>query len=130
MHISEGRDALLLDGDCGLCHGLANFMDPRLHKEADIAYREIASKEGEELISGMEIWKREADTVYLFRGDEVFVKSSAAIRCLLYLKWHWKIWFPILWLVPLPIRDMAYDLVARNRHRFFARPEVCTFRVD
>tara|TARA_Y100001970_G_scaffold60892_1_gene77526 strand:- start:17804 stop:18121 length:318 start_codon:yes stop_codon:yes gene_type:complete len=105
-------------------------MDPRLHRGADIAYREIASIEGQEMISGLEKWKMDADTVYLFRGEEVFVKSSAAIRCLLYLKWYWRMWFPILWLVPLPIRDMVYNIVARNRHRFFSRPEVCTFRID
>ena len=56
MQIAEGRDVLLLDGDCGLCHRLALFMDPRLNEDADIAYREISSDEGQELISELEEW--------------------------------------------------------------------------
>ena len=130
MQISEGRDVLLLEGDCGLCHRLALFMDPRLHEDADIAYREISSEEGQKMISELEEWEARADTVYLFREGRSFVRSSAAIRCLLYLKWYWRIWFPIMWLVPAPIRDIAYRIVAKNRHRFFDRPEACTFRID
>ena len=130
MQIAEGRDVLLLDGDCGLCHRLALFMDPRLNEDADIAYREISSDEGQELISELNEWERRADTVYLFRDGRSFVRSSAAIRCLLYLKWYWRIWLPIMWLVPVPLRDIAYRIVANNRHRFFDRPEACTFRID
>ena len=130
MQIAEGRDVLLLDGDCGLCHRLALFMDPRLNEDADIAYREISSDEGQELISELNEWERRADTVYLFRDGRSFVRSSAAIRCLLYLKWYWRIWFPIMWLVPVPLRDIAYRIVANNRHRVFDRPEACTFRID
>ena len=130
LKISEGRDVLLLDGDCGLCHRLALFMDSRLHSGSDIAYRQIESVEGRELISGLPLWKQEADTVYLFRDGRAFVKSAATIRCLLYLKWHWRIWFPILWVIPLPIRDIGYRIVAKYRYRFFSRPEICTFRID
>ena len=130
MQIAEGRDVLLLDGDCGLCHRLALFMDPRLNEDADIAYREISSDEGQELISELNEWERRADTVYLFRDGRSFVRSSAAIRCLLYLKWYWRIWFPIMWLVPVPLRAIAYRIVANNRHRFFDSTEACTFRID
>ena len=33
------RDFLFLDGDCGLCHSLATFMDKRMKKDANIGYR-------------------------------------------------------------------------------------------
>ncbi|MBP50511.1 MAG: hypothetical protein CMA68_00285 [Euryarchaeota archaeon] len=105
-------------------------MDPRLDSDSDIAYRQIESEESRELISRLPEWKQEADTVYLFRDGQAFVRSAAAIRCLLYLKWHWKIWFPVLWLIPLPIRDFVYGIVAKYRYRFFTRPEICTFRID
>ena len=130
LEINLERDVLLLDGDCGLCHRLALFMDPRLDSSSDIAYRQIESEESRELISRLPVWKQEADTVYLFRDGRAFVRSAAAIRCLLYLKWHWKIWFPLLWVIPLPVRDIVYRVIAKYRYRFFARPEICTFRID
>ena len=44
IKLDSSRDALLLDGDCGLCHQLAFFMDSRLATDANIAYRPINSK--------------------------------------------------------------------------------------
>ena len=37
---------------------------------------------------------------------------------------------PVLLIVPLPLRDIAYNIVARFRHKIFKRPEVCSFRID
>ncbi len=45
------RDFLLLDGDCGLCHRLATFMDKRLARGQDIGYRPILSEEGQAMIA-------------------------------------------------------------------------------
>ena len=41
MKLGTERDVLLLDGDCGLCHRLAIFMDKRKRLDADIAFRPI-----------------------------------------------------------------------------------------
>ena len=124
------RDFLFLDGNCGLCHGLASFMDNRLALGADISFRAIQSAEVQEVISNFPNRQKEADTVYLIRKDRAYIRSSAAIRCLLYLKWYWKLWFPVLWVIPVPIRDAIYRIIAMNRHRIFKRPNSCSFRID
>ncbi len=128
--LNPGRDVLLLDGDCGLCHRLAQFMDPKLAPGVDIAYRPIKTKEAQNLIATFPEWQQWVDTVYLFRNGCSYIKSAAVIRCLLYMRWEWRMWFPIFWIIPLPIRDMIYRFVARYRHRVFKQPEVCTFRID
>ena len=122
------RDVLLLDGDCGLCHRLSIFMDNRLDYFSAITYRPILSQDGMDLIKSFPLFQQDCDTVYLYRNGRSYIRSSAAIRCLLYLKWYWKIWFYIFWLIPLPIRDMVYTIVARYRHKIFKKPETCTFR--
>jgi len=124
------RDVLLLDGECGLCHRLAFFMDPRLAEGSNIGYRPIKSDDGQGLILTFPQWQQRADTVYLFRNGRSYIRSAAAIRCLLYLRWYWKVWFPFLWIIPLPFRDIVYRSVAKYRHRIFKRPESCTFRID
>ena len=121
---------MLLDGDCGLCHRLARFMDPKLAPGVDIAYRPIESEEAQNLIATFPEWQQQSDTVYLFRDGRSYVRSAAVIRCLLYMIWCWRMWFLILWIIPLPIRDMVYRFVAEYRHRIFKKPEVCTFRID
>ena len=128
--LNTKRDVLFLDGDCGLCHGLAFFMDDRLAIDSDISYRPIQSPEVQDIISNFTDRQQKADTVYLIRANKVYIRSSAAIRCLLYLKWYWKLWFPVLWLIPLPVRDTIYRMIAMSRHKIFKKPESCSFRID
>ena len=127
---SEHRDYLLLDGDCGLCHRLASFIDNRLGKAKNLGYRPNLSEDAARVIASMPEKLSKADTVYLIRNGKPYIRSAAGIRCLLYMKWYYKIWFPIFWLIPLAIRDLAYKFIAKYRHKIFKKPQVCTFRID
>ena len=124
------RDVLLLDGDCGLCHRLAQFIDKRRATDADLAYRPIQSDDAQTLIATFPRKQQAADTVYIVRNGKSYIRSAAGIRALLYMKWYWRMWFPLVWLVPLPIRDITYVIIAKNRHRVFSKPDICSFRID
>ena len=102
------RDFLLLDGDCGLCHRLATFIDKRMAKGKDLGYRPILSEDAQVMIATFPKKQQNADSVYLLRNGRSYIRSAAGIRCLLYMKWYYSMWFPILWLIPLPIRDIGY----------------------
>jgi predicted DCC family thiol-disulfide oxidoreductase YuxK len=128
--MSANRDFLLLDGDCGLCHRLAVFLDKRLAKGKEIGYRPILSDDGQEMIATFPQKQQDSDTVYLLRNGKSYIRSAAGIRCLLYMKWYYAMWFPPLWLIPLPIRDIGYRIIAKYRHKIFKKPETCLFRVD
>ena len=119
--LEENRDILLFDGKCIFCHRLAFFMDKRLGRQEDIAFRPIKFKDAKNLIKSFSKKHQNSDTVYLYRKGKSYIRSSAAIRCLLYLKWNWNIWFYILWVVPLPIRDLVYRIIAANRHKIFLK---------
>ena len=125
MMLAKERDVLLLDGDCGLCHRLAQFINRRRRKELDLEFRPIESEEGKKLISNLPEKQQNADSVYLIRNGKSYIRSAAGIRVLLYLKWYWKIWFPIVWIVPFPFRDIVYRLIAKFRHRIFKPPASC-----
>ena len=124
------RDYLLLDGDCGLCHRLATFIDKRLGKEKDLGYRPILSGDAQKMIATFPKKQQDADSVYLFRNGKSYIRSAAGIRCLLYMKWYYAMLFPIFWIIPLPIRDIGYRIIAKYRHKFFKKPTECLFRVD
>ena len=60
----------------------------------------------------------------LLDSDGVHVRSAAVLRILRGLG----SWFLLLRLgvvLPRPIRDAIYDMVARNRYRWFGRRDVC-----
>ena len=116
---------LILDGDCGLCNRAAMFLKPRLSKNKKIIFLTNESKEGKEIIKKLSSKKREADTVYFIRNGKSHIRSAAAIRCLLFMKWHYRVLYPFCWIIPSPIRDLAYSIISKNRHRIFTEPETC-----
>jgi predicted DCC family thiol-disulfide oxidoreductase YuxK len=124
------RDFLLLDGDCGLCHRLAAFIDKRLAKGQDLGYRPILSDDAQSMIASFPKRQQDTDSVYLVRNGKSYIRSAAGIRGLLYMRWYYSMWFPVLWLIPLPIRDIGYIIIAKYRHKFFKKPATCLFRVD
>ena len=81
------EDTLLLDGDCGLCNRVAIILHPRLDNDKNLRFLTNESEEGKKIIDELSTKKQKADTVYLIRNGESFIRSAAAIRCLLYLKW-------------------------------------------
>ena len=117
--------SLILDGDCGLCNRLAIFLNPRLNENSKLTFLTNESDEGIAMISKLSKKKQDADTVYLIKNNKSYIRSAAAIRCLLFMKWRYKIFFPFLWIVPIPIRDLAYIVISKNRHKIFAKPEIC-----
>ena len=130
INIEDQRDFLFLDGDCGLCHRLATFIDKRLAKGKNLGYRPILHQDAQRIIQTLPARLRDADSVYLIRKGTPYIRSSAGIRCVLYMRWYYKMWFPLLWLIPLPLRNIGYRLIAKYRHKFFKRPSECLFRVD
>ena len=124
------QDNLLLGGHYVLCHRLVFFMNSRLNDDINISYRPIKSEDSRHLIKTFPKNQQLSDTVYLYRKGRSHIRSLAAIRCLLYLKWYWRIWFYILWLIPSPLRDLKYQFIAAYRYRIFKKPQNCIFRID
>ena len=130
IDVNDQRDFLFLDGDCGLCHRLATFIDKRLGNGKQLGYRPILDEDAQRVIQALPSKLRDADSVYLIRNGKAYIRSAAGIRCVLYMRWYYKMWFPVLWLIPLPLRNIGYRLIAKYRHKFFKRPSECLFRVD
>ncbi|MDP6010411.1 MAG: DUF393 domain-containing protein [Candidatus Poseidoniaceae archaeon] len=112
--MSQQSDVLLYDGDCSLCSRSMRFVRKRLSKPLEIIEQE--SSEGKALIDGLPEKMKAMDSVYLIMKDRPHARSGAAIRCLLYMKWNWKMLFPLAWSIPSPLRNAAYRIIASRRH--------------
>ena len=104
------NDILLIDGLCGLCTRSGNFLNKRLSKGLEIS--ELESENGQMLLKKHAIT---VDSVVLIRNEKAYVRSAAAIRCLLYMKWNWKWLYPFAYIIPLPLRDLGYIIVSKLR---------------
>ncbi len=106
------EEVLLIDGLCALCTKTGNFIKNRQVKELELV--EQNSDEGKAILQKYGIT---VNSVVLIRNGKSYIRSSAAIRCLLYMKWNWKWMYPFAWIIPLPIRDFAYILISVLRFR-------------
>jgi predicted DCC family thiol-disulfide oxidoreductase YuxK len=118
---------LLYDGLCGLCNGFVNFI---LRHDADGALR-FAPLQGDFAAGVMARHPQLAgvDSLVLVEIDDagnesVSVRSEAALRVAARLGGGWRA-ARVLRLLPRPLRDFGYDLVARVRYRLFGRHESC-----
>ncbi len=110
------QSIVLIDGHCPVCTGWAAFIGKR-DKAGRISIVAQETPEGEALLTHRPSAMADLDSVFLIDEDRRwFARSSAAIRILLRLSLPYQLG-AIIWLVPRPIRDIAYDFYASRRRR-------------
>ena len=67
---------------------------------------------------------RGMESIVLIEGSRCLTRSDAAIEILRHLSGLWPL-LGILRAIPRPIRDRCYDVIARNRYRWFGRRATC-----
>jgi len=113
---------LFFDGLCGLCNSSVDFVMKRDTRDVfryaplqgDTAAEHLAERDREDL-----------DSVVLKTADGLYRHTSAVVRILWKLPGIWPFLGTLLWLIPRPIRNVGYRLVAKNRYRFFGKKETC-----
>ena len=122
-------NVLFFDGVCGLCNRSVDFILSRDRRGA-IRFAPLQGETAERVVSGE--WrvasgeqKPITTVVWLDSSGREFVRSAAAIRVLWQLGGVWWLIGWLLWLIPRPLRDVGYRLVAANRYRWFGKKETC-----
>jgi predicted DCC family thiol-disulfide oxidoreductase YuxK len=114
---------VLFDGVCNLCSGAVQFIIRR-DPEGRFRFASLQSPLGEELLARFGIDPRLIDSVILVEGDRWSKESDAALRVARGMSGAWR----MLWalrVIPRPLRDGLYRLIARNRYRWFGKQETC-----
>jgi predicted DCC family thiol-disulfide oxidoreductase YuxK len=125
-HASEAEagttPVIFFDGVCGLCN---RFIDFVIRRDRGAVFR-FAPLQGETARGRLpDSDVREINTMVLWEEQGVFRKSTAAVRILIRLGGVWRVIGGALRLVPRPLRDAGYSLVARYRYAIFGKKETC-----
>jgi predicted DCC family thiol-disulfide oxidoreductase YuxK len=115
------RAVLLFDGVCTLCNGFVQFVIQR-DPAGRFQFATLQSDAARRLLQAAP--QPVPDTLVLVENGRVFLRSTAALRVVRGLRFPWPLAF-VLVVVPRPLRDWVYDIVARNRYRWFGRRDVC-----
>lgn len=112
---------ILYDGECGFCAASIRFVWKR-DRAAQFHFASIQSEAGARILREHGVDHPKLDTFYFLDDDTLFERSGAALRACGHLP---RYRFParLGLLVPRPLRDWCYDLVARNRHRILRKDQ-------
>ena len=113
-------DVILYDGVCVFCSRWIRFIAAR---DRRFCFTAIQSPYGTRLAQAFGIDPGDPDTNAVIHGGVAYFKSDAALTVLGELpRWGW---VRVLREVPRPLRDIVYNLVARNRYRIFGKYQEC-----
>ena len=118
---SESADTwLFFDGVCNLCDGFVNFVAMgdsarRVKFGAQQRHQELMSKYNAPI---------DLSTVVVIQEGQVYTRSTAVMKVMALLDPPYR-YISVFWLIPSPIRDFCYGLVAKYRYLVFGKAEKC-----
>jgi predicted DCC family thiol-disulfide oxidoreductase YuxK len=114
---------ILFDGVCNLCNGAVNFVI-RKDKKQVFRFASLQSNAAKDLLKPFASRSAGADSMLLLENNHLYNKSAAALRVARRLPFPWPLLYGFM-IVPRFIRDKVYDIVAKNRYKWFGKREQC-----
>ena len=113
---------ILFDGTCAFCERSVRFIASR-----DNGYFKFGASqnpEGQELLAKHGTSREAARSLILIEDGQIYLRSTAALRVAGHLSPPWR-YARVLLLVPRPIRDAVYRVIAAIRHQIAGQSNAC-----
>ncbi len=111
--LSKQHPIILFDGECIMCNGFVQWL---IKKDQNQIFRYATLQSQSDQL--------DFDSVILVDNKQVFLKSDVSVQVLKRLGLPWKL-LSFIAMVPAVIRNKAYDIIARNRYRWFGKKDQC-----
>lgn len=118
-----GSPVVVFDGVCNLCNRAVQFVLDH-DRQRRILLCASQSEAGARLLAGRTGGASPGDTIFFVEEGRLHDRSTAALRIARALGLPWSLLYAFI-LVPRPLRDWVYGIVAKNRYRWFGRRESC-----
>lgn len=114
---------VVFDGECSFCNGWINFL-LRFDTKDVFRFSARQSETGAAFARQSGIPAGGAGSIIVVEDKRIRLRSDAVLRMLSLLGFPFSL-MAIFRLVPAPLRDAVYDLIARNRKRWFGKTVQC-----
>jgi predicted DCC family thiol-disulfide oxidoreductase YuxK len=114
---------ILFDGVCNLCNASVQFIirhDP--HRKFKFA--SLRSPVAKEYLKKFNLADQELSSILLIKNGKYYDRSNAALEIARDLKGLWKIFY-FFKIIPAPLRNVLYNIIANNRYKLFGKKDVC-----
>ncbi|MBA3827634.1 MAG: DUF393 domain-containing protein [Taibaiella sp.] len=124
MPLPPERPVLFFDGVCNFCNTLVQLV-LKHDKKQQFLFAPLQSPLGKEVLSKMPGSNKGGnESAVLYYKGQYYTKGNVALKIASLLGGWWKL-TGIGYLLPLPLRNRVYDIVARNRYKWFGKRDSC-----
>lgn len=121
LNVSE-LNIVFFDGVCGFCNHTVNFLLARDHHHR-LKFAPLQGETAAKFVpDGV---RKNLKSLVLCRAGKVYLRSAAVVRILWLLGGVWSLLGTLLWIIPLPLRDLGYHLFSLLRYRLFGKLDAC-----
>lgn len=114
---------VFFDGICALCNKSVDFLIKN-DKKRRLKYAALQSEAADYLLSNDQFQPAHPESIIYYENGRIYEKSTAVLMILKELRQPWPV-FSYLIIIPRPIRDGIYDIIARYRYRWFGKMKHC-----
>jgi predicted DCC family thiol-disulfide oxidoreductase YuxK len=122
MKEQQDKGIILFDGVCNLCNSFVQKVIAADGKDY-FRFASLQSKAAEDLLKNYPEFQSLKTIIFLENGH-IYTRSAAALRISKHLKGIW----PLLqsaYIIPAFIRNSIYNLIAKNRYKWFGKKDQC-----
>jgi len=121
--MTSPKSIIFFDGVCNLCNASIDFIIKR-DKRNKFLVGALQDATSIEVLSDYPIKRDYLDSLVLLENNEIFYKSTAALKIAKNLSGLWPVFYPLIYL-PKGLRDTVYDWIAKNRYHWFGKKNTC-----
>ena len=114
---------VLYDGTCLFCHGSMRFI-ARHDKTGYFRFGAAQDPRAQRLLDGHGLGDITASTIVLIEHDQIYLRSTAALRIARRLGLPWSL-LSVFLILPRALRDLVYDIVSNLRYRIAGTTDSC-----
>lgn len=114
---------IFFDGVCNFCNSSVSFIIKHDKKKL-FKFASLQSEIAKKLITDIEIKREKPDSIILLQNNKTCQKSTAALKIAQKLRFPLNILI-IFIAIPKFIRDFVYNIIAKNRYKWFGKKSEC-----
>ena len=114
---------ILFDGICNLCNNAVKFV-LRRDRNSVFKFASLQSDVAKKLLRNTEVPDIDSGTFVLIENGAIYTRSTAALKVCKHLSGLWPL-ITVFWIVPRFIRDWVYNLISKNRYKWFGKRDTC-----
>jgi predicted DCC family thiol-disulfide oxidoreductase YuxK len=116
-------NVILFDGVCNWCNGTVNWIIAH-DKKNNFKFSPLQSSYARQKVAHLGLGHQYLDTIILLENEKVYLRSAAVLRIFREMGGIYKLAY-IFILIPAPILDFFYNIVAKYRYTWFGKRDSC-----